>query len=93
VLEAGTYRIGWVFQYEASTASTVGEYRIEIDDITNVDQETLTVASAGERKTYSNFSFEALAAGAHTIDIDFRRQSGAGVFTIDDAKLEIWRVS
>lgn len=92
-LLAGLYRIGWVFQYEASAASTLGEYRLEVDDSINVDQETLTIASAGERKTYSNFSFENLGAGIHNIDLDFRRFSGAGAFTIDDAKIELWRVS
>jgi len=91
VIEAGTYRIGWVFQYEASTATTEGEYRLEIDNTTNVDTETLIIASANERKSYANISFEALAAGSHTIDLDFRRSGGPGIFTIDDAKIEIWR--
>jgi len=91
VLEAGTYRIGWVFQYEATTASTIGEYQATIDDAVNVDTESLKVASADERKSYANFSFEALAFGSHKIDIDIRRLSGAGTFTIDDAKIEIWR--
>lgn len=94
VLPAGTYRIGWIFQYEASAASTVGEYQLTIDDVVvpTVDTETLIVASAGERKTYANFSFEVLAAGSHKIDLDIRRASGAGTFTLDDAKIEIWRV-
>lgn len=94
VLPAGTYRIGWVFQYEASTAATEGEYQLTIDDVVvpTVDTETLTVASAGERKSYANMSFEITLAGSHQIDLDIRRSSGAGTFTIDDAKIEIWRV-
>ena len=96
VLPAGTYRLGWNFNFEASTAATIGEYRIQIDDsavIPDVDVETLGIASSFERKAFSNRSHEVLLAGSHKIDIDFRRSGGVGTFTIDDAKLEIWRVS
>lgn len=95
-IPAGDYRIGLVFNYEATTAATVGEYRIQVDNsiiLPDLDIESLGIASSGERKSFSNFFSETLTAGVHSIDVDIRRSAGAGTFTIDDAKLEIWRVS
>lgn len=93
VVEAGTYRLGVVFQYSASNGSTVGEYKLELDNATTLELQTLAVASAGEEKTYANIGQTAILAGAHTIDIEIRRSAGSGTFTIDDAKLEVWRVA
>lgn len=92
VLPPGTYRIGVVHQYAASTGSTEGEYRLRLDGATDIDLETLKVASANERKTYANIARAVLTAGSHTFDVDVRRSGGAGTFSIDDIKLELWRV-
>lgn len=91
-LSAGTYRVGGVFQYEGTTGITTGEYQILMDGVTILDLETLSIASAGERKTYANFGQLVLTAGVHTLDIQVRRTSVSGVFTVDDGKIELWRV-
>jgi hypothetical protein len=92
-IPAGTYRFGVAFQYSASTGATRGQYRFRLDASTDLDAEDLDVASAFERKTYSSFGLAVLTAGIHTFDMDIRRLSGPGTFTIDDGHIELWRAS
>jgi hypothetical protein len=91
-LDAGTYRIGWRFQYSINNAATTGEYQIQVDDAITLDVETLSPLVAGSIVVFSNFEELVLAAGVHEVDIDIRRLAGGGVVTIDDAKIDLWRV-
>ena len=93
VLAAGTYRIGTAFQYILSAAATEGEARVQIDDAITLVTELLSSGSAGDRQTYASFFEVVLAAGMHDIDIDIRRTTEPGTVTVDDGKLEIWRVA
>ena len=92
-LAAGTYRIGIAYQYILSAAATEGEARVQVDDVTTLVTESLSGGSAGDRQTFATFFEVNLAAGVHDVDIDVRRPTLPGTVTIDDGKIEIWRVA
>lgn len=92
-LPAGTYRIGWRFKFMNSTMATVGQFKLELDDTTVEEERLLESAAGGTPQRYANFTTAVLGAGVHTLDIDGRVDSGAGTFTLDLGKIEIWRIS
>lgn len=93
VLVAGTYRIGWRSQFESSSSNVTGQVRLQVDDVITVDEEEIAPPVANKDTDFANFETVVLAAGIHEVDVDFRLFSGVGTFTIDDTKLEIWRVA
>ena len=92
-LPAGTYRIGWTVRYSASTASTNGEVRVQVNISTTVEAEVVEISSAGERKTFARFESYVHAGGTMQVDIDMRRSAGPGTFSVFESHLELWRAS
>jgi hypothetical protein len=101
VIPAGTYRIGWFAVTRKSAASNDYSARVQIDDsIDLIDpanggqiQVEHKDPGTNQRVPYSGFGEVTFAtAGSHTIDYDYREQSGGTSFTYQ-VNLEIWRVS
>lgn len=91
-LDAGTYYVGWYFEYATDVNNKELEFRVQIDDTTDVldinpeGRADKFVSSAGFNPT--NFT-----SGVHTIDIDYRRLAPNTTAKIRSARLILWRIA
>jgi len=88
-LIAGDYRIGWSIEIEATDDKGDPFFQIDVDDTTQIHETDLTNASAKDVTAgFSGFDIVTLAAGVHTIDLDFRDNSKKTLI-VGNARLEI----
>lgn len=92
-LSAGTYRVEWRFDWQASNNATNGQYRVQVDDTTTLDEVIFAPSASNCLRSHNNFVEVVLGAGTHSIDIDIRRAAGGGTFTIDTGRIDIFRVA
>lgn len=90
-LPAGNYRIGWTFNYAINQSDRRGEYRVAVDGTAGY-----SVLPEQNRKDYffpvGGFLRTTFAsAGTHSITIDYRTDNASSV-SIEQARLEIWRI-
>lgn len=88
-LVGGDYHVGWSYDTQAAAVATL-DARVQVDgaDV----QEIVNVADV-EWRPVSGFTVLTLAAGAHSITIQFGSNGGAGDFVfLRRRSLEIWRV-
>lgn len=92
-LAAGTYRIGWY--YDWSQASTSADFRgqVDVDSGTLIMQHSQEPQDGGtdQRIPHGGFAYLALTSGVHTIDLQYWAESSTSF--IRNARLEIWRVA
>ena len=100
-LAAGTYRIGWSYQWNHDSTSNGFEGRVQIDDSTEVmfhQQEpqdsagTFGSTGSDQQHQLSGFKHISLSSGVHTIDIDYRTNSAGNESSIWNTRIELWRV-
>lgn len=93
-IPAGTYRIGVSFVWAYTNASRNFQGRVQIDDTTTIWEIIQEPADAGtdQRCPAAGFSYVALSAGDHDIDLDFRSSSFFDTAGIARAHIEFWRV-
>lgn len=100
-LPAGTYRIGWSYRFNHNNNGNDFEGRVQLDNTTDIDFVKVEPKdSAGnfggsgssQRYVVSGFKNVVLTAGVHTIDIDYRTDSGGINSAIWEARIEFWRV-
>lgn len=93
-LAAGTYRIGWMYDWGFTNGSYSFRGQVQVDVTTTLmthieePQDTATT----QRHQVSGFAYVTLTAAAHDIDLDYCSSNAAGTSRIQDARLEIWRV-
>lgn len=96
VLAGGTYRISWyyVWRHSVNNANNSFEARVQVDNgtIHHTHQQQPQNAVATQRQIVSGFDDVALSAAAHTIEIDLRA-IGAGSASIEESRIEIYRVA
>jgi len=94
-LPAGTYRIGWSYEWRYSLASQDFRGRVQVDDTTTVAEQRQEPKDPNSNQSHpaSGFGYVTLGAGSHEIDIDYCASSGGNTASIKRARLEIWRVS
>jgi len=95
---AGTYRIGWAFEFASSTDRADCSFRVEADASTTINEITPAPKKKyadGVWATQSGFKHMSLTNASHTIDLDYKANVAAegGTTYIRKARLEIWRVS
>lgn len=94
---AGDYRIGW--QYSWSTTDKTRDFfgRVEIDDSTTIHRmqnaPENVYADNDQAQATSGFKRVTLAAGTHTIDLDYHVQTSGASAQIWNCRLEIWRIA
>lgn len=101
-IPAGTYRIGWSFQWNhnATTNDFLGRvqlnnikdlafYQIEPKDAAG----TFSTTGTNQQLGISGFSIEVLTAGTHIIDIDFTTSLAGVESSMWNTRLEFWRIS
>jgi len=98
-ITAGTYRIGWSYEWSLSNHEKSGSsFNVDIDEgVSEIHQVEMGVEknakySDGSFYVSSGFGHEPLSSGSHTIDLNFKALSGCTNY-VRKARLEIWRVS
>lgn len=94
-LIAGTYRIGWMYDWQITSTNSSFNGRVQLNDTTTLMDhlEETQDAATGQRHQVSGFAYVTLTAATHTIDIVYRTSNSAATARIQNARLEIWRVS
>ncbi len=88
---AGDYVFYWYYEAKTDSGSTKRmNVRVQLND-SSVLSENVIVDTRAEWAQFSGFDFVALATGVHTLDIDFKKNSGAA--NIRRARLIGWRIS
>lgn len=100
-IPAGTYRIGWSYQWNHDSTNNGFEGRVQIDDSTEIQyhqqepQDSAgTFGSTGtdQKHTSSGFKNVVLSSGVHFVDVDFRTNAAGVESSIWNTRIEIWRV-
>ncbi len=90
-LAAGDYRIGYSAEIANSHQNGPTHAKVEIDDTTIIAEAVSPKTAAGSQYVMiSGFAVQTLAAGVHTIDVDYR--GGANTAMIRRVRLEIYPV-
>jgi len=94
---AGTYRIGWSFEYSSTEDKVDCGFRIELDDTTAINEivpPPKKKYSDGAYDILSGFKHTSLTNASHIIDVDYKANIDAelGTTYIKNTRLEIWRV-
>jgi hypothetical protein len=94
-IEAGTYRIGWMYDWGMTSNSYNFDAQIQVDDTTTLMShvEEPQDAATTQRHQVAGFAYVTLTAATHNIDLDYRSSNAGGTARIQNARLEIWRVS
>lgn len=93
-LAAGTYRIGWYYQWRISVTNNDFIARVQVDDSTTLFTHQQEPQDSGGDQAHQGCGFRhlALTAGVHNIDLDYSTD-GSGTSFIWNSRLEIWRVA
>jgi hypothetical protein len=93
-LAAGTYRVGFSMDYSSDDENEPMLLRCQVDDSTTIGEASPVQKKKladGAYNNWASFNQIALAAGVHTIDLDFAN-SNAKTTYVKNARIEIWRV-
>jgi hypothetical protein len=89
-LAAGDYRIGYSLEL-GNDNKRRSEFRVQLDDTTTLAEAgTPQMREKNEYLAYSGFVVVTLAAGVHTIDVDFRQVEDTAL--IRRVRLEVYSV-
>lgn len=87
VVEGGTYFIFWTAAYTGTNNNTETELRIEVDG-DEVDLYSPGAVSASlTDPSWSSFDLISLDAGVRNFKLQFRQPAGAGLLSVNNAKL------
>jgi hypothetical protein len=95
---AGTYRIGWSYEWISNTTLIDAGYNVDVDSGTIIHEVVpapTRIYVGGTYYSISGFEHMALSNASHTIDLNYKANilSNGGTTYIRRARLEIWRVS
>jgi len=93
-IPAGDYRIGWSFQWGGSDATKSFVFRVYLDDTTEIDLLRMQPTNGGssQRSPAGGFHYITLTNAVHNFKIQYRAAT-SGTARIDEAKLELWRIT
>jgi hypothetical protein len=92
-LPAGTYRIGWYYEWSHSSTASDFRARVFVDGTTTLMEQSQEPQDArtDQRIPAGGHGYLALGSGVHTVALDFWAEGGTA--TIRRARLEIWRTA
>lgn len=93
---AGTYRVGWNFEWYCTDNANDFRGRIIVDGATILcdSQEEHSEAGTDQRNLRGGFGYITFgSSNTHTVLLQYARSAGAGTVGIQRARLEFWRVS
>jgi hypothetical protein len=94
-LPAGTYRIGWYYEWYYTSTGSSWRGKIEVNDTTIIAVPWETPADSASDQVYPRYGFRPYthaSEGTIQIDIDWRSESGLATAGIKQARIEIWRI-
>ena len=91
-LPAGTYRIGWYYEWSRNTASNDYMARIRLD-YTTIMEHSQEPKDVDSWHTASGFYVASLTSGNHTISFDHWGETSSYTSFTRRIRLEIWRIS
>lgn len=92
-LAAGSYRIGWSFEWWGSNTATDFIAQVLLDgSVISTHRRRPVSSAATTRDTVSGFHHAELARGNHSITLEYRTSDGKRVVGIENARIECWRV-
>lgn len=93
-LSAGTYRIGFYYNWSLDSIADDFEARLLQDGATNIMEHRQEPQDSGTDQAFTNggFVYRTLTAGVHTFTLQYRTDDGAVTAYIRNVRLEIWRV-
>ena len=92
-IPSGTYRIGFYYIWTIDNTNQDFTSRVQVDDSLDIHESTESIHRSNQDIATSGFSHVSLSLGVHTIDLDFKVDSGTTNASIKDARIEIWRLS
>lgn len=101
-IPAGTYRVGWDFNWNHDDKGSKFQAQVEQDDTTQIHfQEHRPVDDGGsfgatgtsEKYHASGCKYVTLAAGSYTFDLDFSTDTSGKTSSMWNARVEFWRVA
>lgn len=92
-LPAGTYRIGWYYEWTSSSMSSDFRARVQLNDTIDLMYHSQEIKDTGTDQNIpqSGCAYQELSDGDHNIDLDYWHESYTAY--IQRARLEIWRVA
>jgi hypothetical protein len=87
---AGTYRVGYSYQWQHSATNSDFRAQVRIDG-TNIHFHNEEPSDATSVGAVSGFKNSVLTNATHTIDIQFAAEGGTA--TISNARIEIYRIT
>lgn len=93
-IAAGTYRVGWSFEWGYSAGNNDFQARVQVDNTTTLLSHRTEPQDTGADQQHGvgGFGYVTLTAGTHTIDLDYASSDNSSTARIWNARLEIWRV-
>lgn len=94
-LPAGTYRVGWYYEWQHEAIANDFLARLRRDDTEDLFSQLQEPQDGGTDQwaPASGFKHIALAAGVHTFDLDYATNDNLDASKIRRARIEFWRVS
>lgn len=92
-IPAGTYRIGWYYEWRRNTTSNDYSAQIVIDSTTTIMEHAQESQDVNSWYTQSGFYIGSLTSGNHSIVLSYFGESTGNTSYTRRARLEIWRVS
>ena len=92
-LPAGTYRIGFSCQAHVNSKMNNSKVRGQVDDTDTLFERVQTQTDSADYLLVAWFCYRVLASGAHNIDLDYASSNSGLALYIQDAHIELWRVS
>jgi len=93
-ISAGTYRIGWNFNWTQTKLNREFLARVQIDDVTTAFEVTISpYVDVAYFASITGFFFPTLTSGTHYIDLDYATSNASSTSRIKNIRLEFWRVA
>jgi len=89
----GDYMIFFGSLIGGTSGNTITEVQIQVDGTTTLHTSTIATGSTTVFFPDTSYDVITLATGVHTLDMSYRKSSGAGSAVIYDARLSLWRVA
>ncbi len=92
VVDLGSFRFGWSYEFDSTSRNTSGDFQIIIDGII-VQKISMTPRRASDTVQASGFKYRSyLTSGTHTITI-LAKKSGPGTVIINRVDFEVWKTN
>jgi len=88
-LPSGTYRIGWMMQYNNLSISNYSDVRCQLNNVTTLSESLIEHKDPSNYPDFVGFAYQSLS-GVNTIDLDYR--ASGSTTNVRNARIELWRV-